>query len=132
MADGRKSSKLVKSHELICHFIRLYLVPLPPYSELKTSFWIFLTFILDVDEDLYQVIGTKVGTLRFKCSVCSHKSRYKQGIIDHVKQVHRKERPYACTTCERSFFRKTDLRIHIRSVGLLSLLWGVKILYIFG
>ena len=93
-------------------------------SELKTSFWIFLTFILDVDEDLYQVIGTKVGTLRFKCSVCSHKSRYKQGIIDHVKQVHRKERPYACTTCERSFFRKTDLRIHIRSVGLLSLLSG--------
>ena len=64
-----------------------------------------------------------MGTLRFKCSVCSHKSRYKQGIIDHVKQVHRKERPYACTTCERSFFRKTDLRIHIRSVGLLSLLW---------
>jgi len=55
--------------------------------------------IKDVDEDLYQVIGTKVGTLRFKCSVCSHKSRYKQGIIDHVKQVHRKERPYACTTC---------------------------------
>jgi hypothetical protein len=36
--------------------------------------------IKDVDEDLYQVIGTKVGTLRFKCSVCSHKSRYKQGI----------------------------------------------------
>ena len=101
-------------------------------SELKTFFWIFLTFILDVDEDLYQVIGTKVGTLRFKCSVCSHKSRYKQGIIDHVKQVHRKERPYACTTCERSFFRKTDLRIHIRSVGLLSLLLGVKILYIIG
>jgi len=72
--------------------------------------------IKDVDEDLYQVIGTKVGTLRFKCSVCSHKSRYKQGIIDHVKQVHRKERPYACTTCERSFFRKTDLRIHISNV----------------
>jgi hypothetical protein len=29
-ANGRKSSNLVKSHELTCHFIRLYLVPLPP------------------------------------------------------------------------------------------------------
>ena len=62
---------------------------------------------VDLDDDMYQVIGTKVGTLRFKCSVCSHKSRYKQGIIDHVKQVHRKERPYQCPQCHRSFFRKT-------------------------
>jgi hypothetical protein len=35
----RKSSNLVKSHKLICHFIRLYLVvPLPPYLQgLKTE-----------------------------------------------------------------------------------------------
>ena len=26
----KKSSNLVKSHEVICHLIRLYLVPLPP------------------------------------------------------------------------------------------------------
>ena len=31
-ANGRKSYNLVKSHELISYFIRLYLVPLPPYS----------------------------------------------------------------------------------------------------
>ena len=31
MLNGRKSSNLVKNHELICHFIILYLVPLPPY-----------------------------------------------------------------------------------------------------
>ena len=67
-------------------------------------------------ENMYEVIGSKVGTFRFKCSVCSHKSRYKQGIIDHVKQVHRKERPFVCPTCPRSFFRKTDLRIHIGNV----------------
>ena len=30
--DGRKSFNLVKSHELICHFIRGYLAPLLPYS----------------------------------------------------------------------------------------------------
>ena len=29
--NGRKQSNLVKSHELICPFIILYLVPLPPY-----------------------------------------------------------------------------------------------------
>ena len=33
ITSGRKSSNLVKSHELISHFIRLYLVPLLPYSE---------------------------------------------------------------------------------------------------
>jgi hypothetical protein len=33
MTNGRKSSNLVKSHELVCHFIRLYVVPLPPYYE---------------------------------------------------------------------------------------------------
>ena len=30
MTNGRKSSNLIKSHGLICHFIRLYLFPLPP------------------------------------------------------------------------------------------------------
>ena len=29
--NGRKSSNLVNSHEVICHFITLYLFPLPPY-----------------------------------------------------------------------------------------------------
>ena len=35
MKNGRKPSNLVKSHELICHFIRGYLVPLPlpPYLQ---------------------------------------------------------------------------------------------------
>ena len=37
-------------------------------------------------------------------------------LTDHVKQVHRKERPYACNHCPRSFFRKTDLRIHVSNV----------------
>ena len=32
MTNRRKPSNLVKSHELICHFIRLYLVPLPPQA----------------------------------------------------------------------------------------------------
>ena len=30
MTNGRKSSNLVKSHEVICYFIRFYLVPLLP------------------------------------------------------------------------------------------------------
>ena len=38
MTNGRKSSNLVKSHELICHFITLYLVSLPPYKQPKLSF----------------------------------------------------------------------------------------------
>ena len=38
---------------------------------------------VDIDEEMYQVIGSKVGTLRFKCSVCNHKSRYKQGTMSY-------------------------------------------------
>ena len=45
----------------------------PDFPEVKVK--------MDIDEEMYEVIGTKVGTLRFKCSVCNHKSRYKQGVI---------------------------------------------------
>ena len=38
MTNGRKSSSLVKSHEVICHFIRGYLDPLPPYIKAKVLF----------------------------------------------------------------------------------------------
>ena len=38
MTNGTKSSNLVKSHELIFHFIRLYLVPLPPQGSGGDSF----------------------------------------------------------------------------------------------
>ena len=38
MKNGRKSSNLVKSHEVICHFIRGYLDPLPPYIKAKVLF----------------------------------------------------------------------------------------------
>ena len=37
MTNGRKSSNLVKSHELICHIIRLYLVPLPPQFDVNIA-----------------------------------------------------------------------------------------------
>ena len=33
--NGRKSSNLVKSHEIICYFLRGYLVPLPPYRKVN-------------------------------------------------------------------------------------------------
>ena len=49
----------------------------PDFPEVKVK--------MDIDEEMYEVIGTKVGTLRFKCSVCSHKSRYKQGVIGNVQ-----------------------------------------------
>ena len=41
MTNGRKSSNLVKSFELICYFIRLYLVPLPPYVKVNEEEVVF-------------------------------------------------------------------------------------------
>ena len=35
-------------------------------------------------EEMFEIIDSKVGSFRFKCSVCSHKSRYKQGIIGKI------------------------------------------------
>ena len=34
--NGRKTSISVKRYVLIIHFIRVYLVPLPPYGKFKT------------------------------------------------------------------------------------------------
>ena len=44
MTNGRKSSNLVKNHELICHFIRLYLVLLPPYCKAQEGYFPFKTY----------------------------------------------------------------------------------------
>ena len=41
MKNGRNSMYFVKSHEMICHFIRLYLVPLLPYLERFVKFKMF-------------------------------------------------------------------------------------------
>ena len=41
ITNGRKSYNLVKCHELICHFIRGYLVPLPPQNFQSCFFLIF-------------------------------------------------------------------------------------------
>ena len=38
MTNGRKSSNLIKSYEVICHFIKLYLVPLPSYFYVNQLF----------------------------------------------------------------------------------------------
>ena len=54
MINGGKSSNLVKSHELKCHFIRLYLVPLPPQSLLSRYILCFH----------YQITSVLLGSVR--------------------------------------------------------------------
>ena len=72
MTNGRKSSTLVKSCELIIHFIRLYLVPLPPqlnhYFCLKVTWGLVLQFIFalvilrwPLGQSIIKCIGEKIG-----------------------------------------------------------------------
>ena len=65
--EGKKENKSfisVKSHVIICHFIRRHLVPQPPYVCIHISFkvipnWykILTDFLLGIFEELIGVIG---------------------------------------------------------------------------
>ena len=70
--DVHCKSNLVKSHELICHFIRLYLAPLPPqlnhYFCLKVTWGLVLQFIFalvilrwPLGQSIIKCIGEKIG-----------------------------------------------------------------------
>ena len=74
MTNGRKSSYLLKSHEVICHFIRLYLVPLPPYLRSIMEFfsqctitWSLLSCLKSFCSDLKSL--TCIGKLCNSCFV---------------------------------------------------------------
>ena len=53
---------LVQSHELICHFIRLYLVPVPPYKNvMNTSCSSTQTFFTEkTQSDLTDIFAQKI------------------------------------------------------------------------
>ena len=47
---------MVKSHEVICHFIRLYLVPLPPYHNLFSYFHKWMLFNIVIQVINYEIV----------------------------------------------------------------------------
>ena len=71
LISRKKIINLVKSHELICHLIRLYLFPLPPY--LKVNEVIFTFNKQDCKDTWYYVEGVPL-----KFQVCVKIEEYIQ------------------------------------------------------
>ena len=88
MTNGRKLSNWAESHELICHFITLYLVSLPPYAPLC---WSILSRHIDTRFLVYNIIwaftyvsiirDTTIGVLWIWIMCCTYhfvRGRHKQ------------------------------------------------------
>ena len=73
---------------------------------------------IDEKQEFHEIISETVGAVRFKCSFCDYKSKYKQAVTHHVERVHLKKRDYNCDQCKKSFHQECDLRKHINTVHL--------------
>lgn len=49
------------------------------------------------------------------CGVCSKKFRFPCHMLEHQKKVHMGERTVTCDICQKSFFNKLSLRLHMSS-----------------
>ena len=89
MTNERNSSNSVKSNELICHFIRLYLVPLPPYVyQLLHAVHFFIEFVFHVTWRVIQGSQFILFTFFFFLSPIIH-------CIDTEQLTKRKLKPWA-------------------------------------
>lgn len=47
------------------------------------------------------------------CGICGKKFRYPCNVLQHQKKVHMGEKTEKCETCEKEFFNKLSLRLHM-------------------
>ncbi|PSN50582.1 Zinc finger protein 91 [Blattella germanica] len=52
---------------------------------------------------------------RYRCDLCSKEYSSATQVQEHIKRDHYKQRPYACVSCGKTFYKKYDLKIHIRT-----------------
>ncbi|XP_014296175.1 zinc finger protein 678-like [Microplitis demolitor] len=55
------------------------------------------------------------GPLKFVCEICPKVYSTLSQVNEHVKRDHLKERNFTCSECGKSFFKKFDLKSHIRT-----------------
>ncbi|XP_074097434.1 uncharacterized protein LOC141526352 [Cotesia typhae] len=55
------------------------------------------------------------GPLKFVCEICPKVYSTLSQVNEHVKRDHLKERNFKCSECGKSFFKKFDLKSHIRT-----------------
>ena len=57
-------------------------------------------------------INKHTGTSPFNCSQCGRNFNHKQGLVQHEKRHFDTNRNQKCQSCEKSFFRRDELRNH--------------------
>lgn len=57
-----------------------------------------------------------IGPLpRYRCDLCSKEYAAPTQVQEHIKRDHYKQRPHACVVCGKTFYKKYDLKIHVRT-----------------
>ena len=97
--NGRKSSNLVKSHEVIGHFIRGYLVSLLPYSRPRLKKNLFIESLIQYS----QCIRKQKGNKKIFCSSVSQYVVVENLLIS--KKSNQKQ-------CDKAIPIKKSLKIH--------------------
>ena len=77
---------------------------------------------IDEKQEFHEIISEIVGAVRFKCSFCDYKSKYKQAVTHHAERVHLKKRDYNCDQCKKTFHQDCDLRKHINTGFIYSII----------
>ena len=67
-------------------------------------------------EEYHETISDVIGSVRFKCSFCDYKSKYKQAVTHHAERIHLKKRHFTCDLCQKDFHQECDLRKHKSAV----------------
>ena len=50
------------------------------------------------------------------CDICQTAWPSTQNLNNHIKTIHKKQRDYKCTICDKAFGHQTYLKLHIRRV----------------
>ena len=73
----------------------------------------------ETKKEFHETISETVGSVRFKCSFCDYKSKYKQAVTHHAERIHLKKRDYNGDICQKSFHQDCDLRKHTNTGSFL-------------
>merc|ERR1712196_398973 len=65
------------------------------------------------DLNAHMVTAHGIGERQFKCDQCDKAFAQKKILNEHKKR-HDKSTLYQCQHCEKTFWMKTDLKIHVR------------------